>query len=655
MDVRNLLTAETQSPQSRQPQPSVETEHSQQHNLQGKAMNAAHGHSHQAVAQPTQRNATNRAAENPYTTGGPPKSVAFELILPEAPQQRARLPMRVNIYPHDATDSIVTTVKNFYGLYDGNGVSFEDKEGNTLIARYENFQNRMTVYVRVTEEYSAAGGTPRPSLSPKRPHLGPPFEMGNPIQDEAYGNSRPSSRTARPRSQSPSARGRRSVSVSTNPKSRSRANAKSRTGSTQGSFADGQFDRDMSDSDGGNASVTSSRRGKVAEVVSADISVENIVEGGRRKRAPFDSSELPLFVPSQMPTSVSSVSPQRRIGQPNFGSPYQYSNQQSFSYQQPLPSPQSKGYSDGQAGHPGATTPGYGNRELRQRQTTYSSTRYSTGNGVLPTPDPTIGSVISDEDVAIQLMRLGEASNFSSHGRTSTSTLDDALSGKAEASDYSDGSDADDEDLPRAGYASDEYSGEELDDRHDVSHDGIADSHGPVNVHPNKLIKTQFNGDKRDGSAPRKLAKPPQPKKKKSLESTKAPMSPTSLPAQSRKASIASLTYGPDEEDLSAKPRCQRCRKSKKGCDRQRPCGRCRDAGIGIEGCISEDEGNGRKGRYGRHMGVPIKKEVPTTVADLQPAIPQVVAHQQTHTQAHQHLPMGPPSLIGVNQKKRKR
>lgn len=94
---------------------------------------------------------------------------------------------------------------------------------------------------------------------------------------------------------------------------------------------------------------------------------------------------------------------------------------------------------------------------------------------------------------------------------------------------------------------------------------------------------------------------------------SKVPMSPASLPStQSRKPSVASINFqhqlGIDEEDLSSKPRCQRCRKSKKGCDRQRPCGRCRDAGIGIEGCVSEDEGNGRKGRYGRHMGVPIKK-----------------------------------------------
>lgn len=87
---------------------------------------------------------------------------------------------------------------------------------------------------------------------------------------------------------------------------------------------------------------------------------------------------------------------------------------------------------------------------------------------------------------------------------------------------------------------------------------------------------------------------------------------------QPRKTSSAStLNFqhhtGADEEDLSSKPRCQRCRKSKKGCDRQRPCQRCKDAGIGIEGCISEDEGNGRKGRFGRHMGVSVKKDTPTT------------------------------------------
>ena len=40
--------------------------------------------------------------------------------------------------------------------------------------------------------------------------------------------------------------------------------------------------------------------------------------------------------------------------------------------------------------------------------------------------------------------------------------------------------------------------------------------------------------------------------------------------------------------------RCIRCKKSKKGCDRQRPCGRCADAD---EECITEDESSGRKSR----------------------------------------------------------
>lgn len=38
------------------------------------------------------------------------------------------------------------------------------------------------------------------------------------------------------------------------------------------------------------------------------------------------------------------------------------------------------------------------------------------------------------------------------------------------------------------------------------------------------------------------------------------------------------------------KPRCLRCKQRKKGCDRQRPCGRCVKAGIGIDGCIIDEE-----------------------------------------------------------------
>lgn len=588
-----------------------------------------------------------------------PKHVSFELLLPQSPQHRARLPMRVNIFPHDTTDSIITTVKNFYGLYERRGVCFEDRQGNTLIARYENFTQNMVVYVRVTaedpevEEFSPA---PRQSLSPRRPRLDEPFQMLPPSLNHQQPTSRPTSGTAGRRSNSPQpGRGRRSASASTNTKIRTRPLAKSRGSSSHGSFADphGDAANGFSDSDGGNASVTSSRRGKNEQVASADISLDNIVEGGRRKRAKFDSSELPLFVPPQVPmtASLSSVSPQRRISSHNGASPFSFTNQQTFAYNHPLPSPQSYGQGD-VSYMQGLSTPysassgqPHGHRSRTRGSVQYAASRHSVnGSLILPTPDPTVGSVISDEDVALQLMRLGDTSNISSHGRTSTSTLDDAFSGKAEAASSSDesddGSDAEDQDLPALPYSmghsasdilpagdevtqafdSGDTSGDEYEDNRDESFKGESDEIMPDEHQHDPRPSINGTGTSKgrptvSASKVLKSGKPRAPSSKgkaKFSNVAKAPISPTSLPPQSRKASSASLNFqhqlGADEEDLSTKPRCQRCRKSKKGCDRQRPCQRCKDAGIGIEGCISEDEGNGRKGRYGRHMGVPVKK-----------------------------------------------
>ena len=318
---------------------------------------------------------------------------------------------------------------------------------------------------------------------------------------------------------------------------------------------------------------------------------------------------------------------------------------------------------------------------LRDRTSLPHSNRSSTGSmprkqgfGILPTPDPTIASCISDEDVALQLMRLGDASNIS-HGRTSASTLDETLSGRADIASSA-GSESDEESdeidqapLPlhqhqpdgrsaqgivtsgaKRGYKqfkeglpstdSAEPSGDEVDGDYYYDHkrDGVfksdpddlvnefgqpATSRVPSKGGPTGLQKV------RSGSAPKKVSKsgkqrpnPPKKLKTSSLSNaSKAPMSPTSLASQSRKNSTASTLnfqhhLGADEEDLSSKPRCQRCRKSKKGCDRQRPCQRCKDAGIGPEGCISEDEGNGRKGRFGRHMGVSVKKDGLETPVD---------------------------------------
>ena len=266
-----------------------------------------------------------------------------------------------------------------------------------------------------------------------------------------------------------------------------------------------------------------------------------------------------------------------------------------------------------------------------------------TGFGILPTPDPTIASCISDEDVALQLMRLGDASNFSSHGRTSASTLDDTLSGKADiASSGSSDEEDDDNDtqqpvMPQMrsmtkpgkmkkqyGYIDDalptsdtiEPSGDE--DYRDSQDDFVNEFGQPAKRPKLSGSKSMMGSSKsRNQVSTKKPSKPSRSQQqitsKKTKPSvpyntTKTAMSPPALPAHSRKASAASSAPPPGglegDDDLSTKPRCVRCRKSKKGCDRQRPCQRCKDAGIGPEGCISEDEGNGRKGRFGRHMGV---------------------------------------------------
>ena len=202
--------------------------------------------------------------------------------------------MRIGIQKHDALADISETVKNFYGLYDG-GMSFEDRNGNLLIPTFDNVEDKMLVYVRtIREDGEASQGSRTPrghsrparhSLSPRK--LQPPFQMMPPNSHHGYSISRPSSRNDRHRSRSPqSGRGRRSESAHTNPKTKSRSLKK------LGSFDLGAND---SDSDGVDGSVTSSRRSKNDMLASADISVDNIVEGGRRKRAKFDSSVSRYF------------------------------------------------------------------------------------------------------------------------------------------------------------------------------------------------------------------------------------------------------------------------------------------------------------------------------------------------------------------------
>ncbi|CCU81731.1 C6 finger domain protein [Blumeria hordei DH14] len=628
----------------------------------------------------------------------PPKSVAFELLFTQSSQHRARIPMRVQIFPHDTTDSIVTTVKNFYGLYPtpncAKGVSFEDEDGNTLIARYENFQNNMVIYVRVINEpvphteSQDSSECQTGSLTPQITHfVGESHQMPppEPAQDFSYSPSlsRPNSRTSRQRSPSPNhGRSRRSASTNTNPpqtkKNRGQNGPKSRGLNIHNRWTEYQNEFSSGHFAGDEHSTFTSNRNKSEHIGSTEISLDNIVEGGRRKRAKFESSELPLFAPPQMPAAASnsSISPSRRIDSQR-SVIYTPSNpQHPFSNPQPLHSPKSS--SNGLKHTTTYPTPATENRRTRgdiSSRQSLNSTPSCNSSSIIPTPDPTVGSCMSEEDrdVAIQLMRLGEFST-STHGRTSASTLDDNFSGKADATSSTGiASDCESElrlEIPLGNrvkreeslslplnitkryrphqtdtlpsqespeLSCDDIEYEDIEDEtfrlgakgnssdadHQIRH---VTSKGKSHVTSSSKLRTGTSTSKTFKSSRSKVQKASHSKVKKPVNmSYGKPISPDSLPTQSRKTSNASTTnlpfsVGGEEEDLSSKPRCQRCRKSKKGCDRQRPCQRCKDAGLSADQCVSEDEGNGRKGRYGRHMGVPVRKDETGVNSDLQPA-----------------------------------
>lgn len=220
------------------------------------------------------------------TTSPPPKTVSFELLFDESPPFRARLPLRVSIYQHDTTDSIVTTVKNFYGLYSGpavsKGVSFEDEQGNTLIARYENFRNNMVVSVRVIEEVSPLAST----FDGRAYHARSVGYAGDDSHQQYMPVSRPVSRTSRVRSPSPNTgRGRRSDSAGTSTTGGKKG--RSRSSKTRGVGDHAESVNGYSSGDGAPGSVSGKNKEHLGNT---EISVDNIVEGGRRKRAKFESS-----------------------------------------------------------------------------------------------------------------------------------------------------------------------------------------------------------------------------------------------------------------------------------------------------------------------------------------------------------------------------
>lgn len=221
------------------------------------------------------------------------KTVSFQLRGTDAE------PKTFYIRPHDTTDSIMDTVKHLFGLsrqYEL-GISLEDCHGLSFIPSHENFADGMMVYVRI-EDSLPRNFAHRHSYDLRRSH---------PAASRSSASYSASSRSV-----SPQSRGRRSCSAAAlhgRPRSLKRpAAAASQAAATADADADAEPELWHPDAHWylPHQSLLPDEeeepRTKAASVASADISLENIVEGSRRKRPKFSAD---VRSPPRLPTRFS--------------------------------------------------------------------------------------------------------------------------------------------------------------------------------------------------------------------------------------------------------------------------------------------------------------------------------------------------------------
>jgi hypothetical protein len=253
-------------------------------------------------------NTTQAQQPSPVGMQGP-KNVTFRLVGFELPQSKARLPMRLNIFPHDTTEGIVTTVKNFYGLYNVSGhskaISFQDQDGLSHAASYETLEDGALVYARVVDDLAHGPGSygassrSRPLAPADGRHCfdypGHPV-LPQPAQALDYGDAHAN----RLNLNDQQTRGRQGALPGSGPvkMTRSRSGYKSRASSTHGRFPDINSDGMTGYSSGDGTADSAVSRTKSEHLGNMEISLDNIVEGGRRKRAKFESSVGPASATS---------------------------------------------------------------------------------------------------------------------------------------------------------------------------------------------------------------------------------------------------------------------------------------------------------------------------------------------------------------------
>jgi hypothetical protein len=203
------------------------------------------------------------------------KAVSFRLRDSDAE------PKKFYIRPNDTTNDIMDAVKHLFGVAQQHhlGISLEGPDGLSFIPSHENFEDGTTVYVRIEE--------PPMNKHPYNLRQTNPFNgpiMNGVTNGFAYSTGRSES--------PPTFNGRRSTSSSVNGRTRGLKRQAPSQDVVPGHYSPEQIQNgqyyalpaqqflpDEEDLD---------ERGRPG-VASSDISLDNIVEGSRRKRPKFSS------------------------------------------------------------------------------------------------------------------------------------------------------------------------------------------------------------------------------------------------------------------------------------------------------------------------------------------------------------------------------
>lgn len=207
----------------------------------------------------------------PQNRGAQPasKHVRFIHLLDGGEKNRLTLSTKINT--HDSTQSIIDAVRNFFGLFTCR-LGFEDITGSHIIPSYDNFEDNATIYLRGDPDATAE--PIQYALDPQNLSPTKTFPMLPPASNQPL--SRSGSRLSNGFQLAPGFEYTPQVSPTKN----------AGFDASPAEFTDHRGTGEwLMQLPGG--SVEDATGG--SKIASAEISEANIVDGGRRKRAKFDT------------------------------------------------------------------------------------------------------------------------------------------------------------------------------------------------------------------------------------------------------------------------------------------------------------------------------------------------------------------------------